>query len=62
MIQGISLMSFKSFHEFQIHLRQEEDDAFEDYQVLPVPWRVECVSAYYAGISKFHDQTEHKIY
>lgn len=61
MLQGISVMSFKSFHEFQIHLGQE-GDAFENYQGLPVPWRAECLSACYAGISKFHNQTEHKIY
>lgn len=33
-------MSFKSFSEFQIHLKQR-DDAFGNYQDFPVPWRVE---------------------
>lgn len=54
-------MSFKSFSEFQIHLKQR-DDAFGNYQDFPVPWRVEWVSACFPGISKFHKQTEHKIY
>lgn len=34
-------MSFKSFSEFQIHLKQRDDDAFGNYQDFAVPWRVE---------------------